>query len=177
MSFKSLDETYEFFSIINSPRGGHASVPQAPPMSVGGSVGAGRPGIQPQSSGKSPVLSGGRDLGGGSMNITNQIGGGYHDKNWKHHPHRDRTRYDWKYYYPKNNWNYYYPNNWYYPYNYYNYYPYYYENETEKCFCQDSNLLGALPDRMVCGQKGCGVCIDRYLCDNCNDNVLCKRAF
>ncbi len=160
MDYNNLDDSYELFSIINTPMGtggisGHPSgaggrvSPPAPP-----SVGGGSAPLPPFT---------------GTKYQTQPMDGlGRKETRWDHRPHwkrhRDRDRYYWNYptyYYPYNYW----------PYN----YPYYPEYETEKCFCQDTNLVGALSDRMVCGRQGCGVCIDRYLCDKCNDNVVCKR--
>lgn len=181
--YKKLEDTYEFFSIVNTPMGsggisGHQSPPQAPPSMPQAPVQ--RP-IQPQplQTNRMPQPQPSqvklRPAPPQSPEIQIQ----------QSPPERTRRR-DRYPFFPKHhrpyvrNRNYYYYN---YPSPYYYYYPYsnyYYRpiaEPNDKCFCQDTNLMGAIPNKIVCGQSGCGVCIDRYLCDNCNDNVLCKRYF
>lgn len=166
MEYTNLDNSYEYFSIVNTPMGaggisGHVSSGgAAPPPPSQPMMGGGRGSF----SGRAPPFS-------GTKYQTQPMDGiGRKETRWDHRPqwkrHRDRDRYYW------NSPNYYN----YYPYNYwpYDYYPYYNNYESEKCFCQDTDLVGALKDRMVCGRQGCGVCIDRYLCNKCNDNVVCK---
>lgn len=175
--YTKLTDSYEFFSIINTPMGsggisGHSSPSFSQPMAP---VAPTPPRPLPQEGSQprvfnpppiSPVAPPPRPtLQEQPRQSRQDRSRPYREKSFPkwHYPKRDRDRV--RYYY---NTPYYYYN----PY-YYSYYPYLYDQE--KCFCQDTNLLGALQDKMVCGQHGCGVCIDRYLCNQCNPNVQCKR--
>ena len=180
--YKNIEDTYEYFSIVQTPMGtggisghaqGQAPPPPPPPVMQQQPQSPPQPPMRPPPIPRQQVrmqpAPPQRQLPPQQAAPVQERSLRHHDRGddyyRRHRPYiRDRVRHY-----------YHYPSPYYYYYPYYHYYP---QMETaDKCFCQDTNLLGAIPDKMVCGQRGCGVCIDRYLCNNCNDSVLCKKYY